>query len=92
MSVLTLGIFLAVGFMVLLVISSLRSKSRNSNDYYHSPDDSVIRDGYVASSIHHGEPSQDGGDWGGRDMSHDHHNSGHHSDSGSGDAGGGGES
>ena len=89
MSVLTVGIFLAVGFIVLLVISNLRSRSRDTNGFYHSPDDPVIRDGYLDSSIHQGETSQDGGDWGSRDMSHDHHDAGDYSDSGGGDWGGG---
>lgn len=86
--ILTIGVTLLVGLMVILVIASLISRSRNrpGSDYHY----------YHGDVIHHGTYSsggesrdQESGSWGGRDMSHDHHDFGDSGDSGGGDAGGG---
>ena len=82
--IVTIGILLAVGIVLVAVISSLRSTSRDRNGYYHTPGDP-----YIDSSGPHHAASHEVGSWGGRDMSHDHHNFGDSGDSGGGDAGGG---
>ena len=83
----TIGVTLFVGLILVLVISSLISRSRNARDTYHH-EDGVHHAGFLGFQGPAETKSNDGGDWGGRDMSHDHH---HHSDSGDGGDWGGGD-
>ena len=88
----TIGVILFVGLLFVLVISSLISRSRNTPDPYAPYEDGVHHIAYLGHPGNAETKSDDGGDWGARDMSHDHH---HHGDSGDGgdwsggDAGGG---
>ena len=91
----TIGVTLFVGLLLVLVISSLISRSRNTHDFYPPHEDGTPHTTYLGHAGNAETKSDDGGDWGGRDMSHDHH---HHGDSGDGgdwgggDAGGGSDS
>ena len=100
MNIFAVAVTLLVGLMVILVMTSLLSKSRNAGENYYFPYDHTPHEGHPVSSEphpieHHQTQSHDGGEWGGRDRSHDSHydGSGHHIDSGGGDGGdaGGGE-
>lgn len=86
------AIVLAV-FLVFLAISNWRSKSRDTTGFYHDPYyDRSSHTGYAGIPGEHAADSNDRGDWGARDMSHDHHgevDSGGGGDWGGGDAGGG---
>ena len=84
MSIITIGALVAAGVILLLVISSWRTRSRDRDGFYHT-----LGGGYIDSSSHHHATRHEGGSWGGRDMSHDHHDFGDSGDSGGGDAGGG---
>jgi hypothetical protein len=91
MSIIGTGTVLFVGLLLVLVISRLISRSRNTTGPYHHYDDgvqSVHHASYLAHSGHADATGQHGGDWGGRDMSSDHHS---HSDSGGGGDWGGGD-
>lgn len=86
----------AILFAVLLVflaISNLRSRSPDTTGFYHDPYyDRSSHTGYTDIPSGHAADSNDRGDWGGRDMSHDHHgevDSGGGGDWGGGVAGGG---
>jgi uncharacterized membrane protein YgcG len=82
----TVIVTLFVGLILVLVISSLISRSRNARDTYHH-EEGVHHAGFLGFQGPAETKSDDAGDWGGRNMSHDHH---HHGDSGDGgDAGGG---
>ena len=88
MGIFTIGATLFVGLILVLVISSLISRSRNNTGSYHHA-------GYISNPEHAQTTSQESGASGGRDMSHDHHNHTHAGDGGhrdGGDAGGGGHS
>jgi len=86
----TVGVTLFVGLILVLVISSLVSRSRNTRDTYHH-EDSIHQAGFLGFQGPFETKSDDTGDWGGRDMSHDHHQHGDSGDGGDwgGDAGGG---
>jgi hypothetical protein len=85
----TVIVTLFVGLILVLVISSLISRSRNPRDTYRQ-EDGVHHAGFLGFQGPAETKSDDAGDWGGRDMSHDHHgDSGDGGDWGGGDAGGG---
>jgi len=85
----TVIVTLFVGLILVLVISSLISQSRNPRDTY-GQEDGVHHAGFLGFQGPAETKSDDAGDWGGRDMSHDHHgDSGDGGDWGGGDAGGG---
>ena len=89
MNIFAIGVTLLVGLLVILVITNLISRSRNSpgSDHPHRHEDGLHHVGYLGYLGQVDAKGQDSGDWGGRDMSHHHTESGHASDSG-GDAGG----
>ncbi|HEY9527969.1 MAG TPA: hypothetical protein VIR02_12825 [Anaerolineales bacterium] len=85
----TVIVTLFVGLILVLVISSLISRSRNPRDTYRQ-EDGVHHAGFLGFQGPAETKSDDAGDWGGREMSHDHHgDSGDGGDWGGGDAGGG---
>ena len=91
MSIIAIGISLLVVLLLILVISSLISSSRKTTGSYYHQDDGVQS---VQHAVYLGQAgsaetnARDGGDWGSRDMSADHHS---HSDSGGGGDWGGGD-
>ena len=94
MMILALGALLGLGIILLFVIANRNSGSPHRDDFYYPYEGTSSRDGYAASTGHHEAGGHNGGDWGARDMSHDHHDHGHPSDAGDtggwgGDAGGG---
>ena len=76
---------IGLGLIIVAYIVNVKRGNRHGSHYhdggtYHSTHDT-----------HHSDSARHGGDWGGRDMSHDHHHGGHDSDSsgnGGGDGGG----
>ena len=89
----TIGVTLFVGLILVLVISSLISRSRNNTGSYHHHEDGLHHAGYIGYPGHAPTTSQESGDSGGRDMSHDQHShahSGEGGDWGGADSGGGG--
>ena len=88
MDIFAIGVTLLVIMLVLLVIRSLFSGSRNTNDFIHTPYEGAPPDRYSGSSRPDRLQNDDRGDWGGRDVSYDH-DAGYNSDSdGGGDSGG----
>ena len=95
MGIFTIGVTLFVGLILVLVISSLISKSRSNTGSYHHHEDGLHHAGYISNPGHMETTSHESGESGGRDMSHNHHNHPHSGDGGhggGGDAGGGGHS
>ena len=88
MGIFTIGVTLFVGLILVLVISSLISRSRSNTGSYHHHEDGLHHAGYVSNPEHAQTTSQDSDASGGRDMSHDHHS---HTHSGDGGHGGGGD-
>ena len=99
MSIFPMLITLLVGFMLVVVITNLLSKSRRAkndpgdmNRFDRAPYERHPHDQYVSFSSEHetSHPvSHTHGHWGSRDMSHDQHDSSDSSDPGGGDWGGG---
>jgi len=95
MAFFTIGMTLFVGLLVILVIASLIARSRKTDDSDHQFQDAIHHIAYLGHPGSAEIKSNDGGDWGGRDMSHDHHDHGTAGDGGDwggGDPGGGGDS
>ena len=80
-----IGMAIVIGVFIMNVRRGNQHESDYRDGFYHGTHDSS-----------HGGRAGDGGDWGGRDMSHDHHGGydsdagGHGGDGGGGDGGGGG--
>jgi uncharacterized membrane protein YgcG len=92
MSIFPLLAILFVAFLLYFVITNLlslfRGGTNRTNDFYTPPYDEKTHEHHAAFSMHQDATPSDHGDWGGRDMSHDHHGSGGSNDSGGGDGGG----
>lgn len=86
MDIVPIAAILLAGFVLFLAISSWRSRSRDSTDPFHYNRDHSSHAGYLGADGERTLDRNDGGDWGGRDMSHDSHA---HVDSGGGDWSGG---
>lgn len=91
MDIFAIGVTLFVAFLIYVVIAGLVSSRRNKSNLDHIQDHGMTQGLYLDSSNYHANQSDSEGDWGGRDMSHDHHDSGQDGNSGDGggDAGGG---
>lgn len=97
MNILILFVLLAVGFLLFLIIMNWRQTDNHRDSggfYYYPPDDSIHQQHQTSISGQNESQSHSEGHWGGRDMSHDHHDFSSDSDSGGGgdwggDAGGG---
>ena len=89
MDVFAIGVTLLVGFLIYVVIAGLVSSRRNQRHPDYTQGHGMTHGLYLDSASYHESQSSSEGDWGGRDMSHDTHDSGPDSGSGGGDAGGG---
>ena len=93
MNILLIIVLLAVGFLFFLIVLSRRQNyDHHPRDFFnHTPGDNTYHLHHNTSLTGSGERnSHNNGDWGARDMSHDHHSFDHGGDSGaSGDWGGG---
>lgn len=89
MSIFPTAIALLVGAMVVMALVNViiqirdrRDGSKRPHDFYPPPYDATQQDPYLRfpaedhASSHISHTGHDGGDWGGRDMSSDHHNLG----------------
>ena len=93
MNLFAIGVTLLIIFMLILVLRSLFSTSRNkSSGFYQASYEDRPHDSFDIIPGEHTTTSHDRGDWGGRDMSHGHHDFGDSSHSGDGGDGGGGDS
>ena len=93
MNIVAIVVTLLIVMILILVMTNLLSKSRNTSDFYHTPHDGTPYHGYSASSGDDRSQASDQGDWGGRHVSYEN-DAGYDSDSGGGgdsggDAGGG---
>ena len=92
-------IFILAAGLILVIVALVRNRNRGAQPGTHYHGDTY----YSHHDSGHGSGSRHGGDWGSRDMSHDHHHHGAHdsdassgggwggdaADSGGGDGGGG---
>jgi hypothetical protein len=93
MSIFAIGIPLFIGLILILVVTSLISRSRNTPGSHHPHHGNFIHhDTYLGYPGEATAKDQSGGIWGSRDMSDDHHDFGDSVDLGGGDAGGGSDS
>ena len=93
MDLFAIGVTLLIVFMLLLILRSLFSRSRDeSGGFYQAPYEDRPQDSLGIIPGEGGTTSLERGDWGGRDMSHNHHDFGDSSDSGDGGDWGGGDS
>lgn len=97
MNIFPMAITLLIGFMLFVVITNLLSKSRRdgsgtggTGSFYQPPYDGMPQDPFFNFPGEHetfhqsSHAAPDSGDWGGRNMSFDHHDAGNSGDTGGG--------